>query len=477
MSGKIWGVSMRRTDRKRFFFALFFALIVIIPLSNAILDHFQRSIEVEQDAFTESSRELQNPRRGFYNIYAFMITDEHLNYWELVQELYKNDLDTSLSLIEINLQNYFDNAISEYGLDNIENLFNALSSLDKHLIVRFVYDWNGECEEYEPETIDIILKHMDQVENVLKKYNSQIFIVQGLFIGNWGEMNGTRYSGNDEMCRLAEKLSCVTDSSTFMAVRTPNQWRTIAGVQEDNVLAGRLSLFNDGMLGNESDYGTYKINEAGGKKILERGKELEFQEELCKLVPNGGEVINDNYYNDFERAVKDLARMHVTYLNEKHDLAVLNKWKRTEITEEGCYRGMDGYSYIERHLGYRLLIRDVNISHDSFVRRLEIGVTIENVGFAPLYSEAKTEVLLYDRDSGDALSYGMAGDLRSLPGGSDSGKNMILSVDIPVKDLQSDKYDVYFSITDLNGGKKILLANEQDAEEYGYHIGKVRFND
>lgn len=468
---------MRRTDRKRFFFALFIALIVIIPLSNAILHYLLRSIEVEQDTFAESSRELQNPRRGFYNIYAFMITDEHLNYWELVQELYKNDQDTSLSLIEINLQNYCDDAISEYGLVNIENLFNALSSLDKHLIVRFVYDWNGECEEYEPETIDIILKHMEQLENILKKYNSKIFIVQGLFIGNWGEMNGTRYSGNDEMCRLAEKLSCVTDSSTFLAVRTPDQWRAITGVQEDNLLAGRLSLFNDGMLGNESDYGTYKINETGEKKILERGKELEFQEELCKLVPNGGEVINDNYYNDFERAVKDLARMHVTYLNEKHDLAVLNKWKGTEITEDGCYRGMDGYTYIERHLGYRLLIRDVSICHDAFIRRLEIEITIGNVGFAPLYSETKAEVILYDRDLGEALSYEMAGDLRNLSGGSDSEKNMILSVDIPVKDLQSDKYDAYFSITDLNSRQKILLANEQDAEEYGYHIGTVGFND
>lgn len=468
---------MRHADKKRFSFALLIALIVIILLGNAILGNFQRSIKVEQDTFMESSRKLQNPKRGFYNIYSFMITDESLNYWDLVQELYKNDKDTSLSLVEINLQNYYDDAISEFGLNNIENLFNALGSLNKQLIVRFVYDWAGKCEEYEPEYIDIILKHMEQLENVLKNPNGQIFIVQGLFIGNWGEMNGTRYSGDDEMFMLAEKLSCVTDSGIFLAVRTPSQWRAITRMQEDNLLAGRLSLFNDGMLGNESDYGTYRINEAREKMILEREKELEFQEELCKLVPNGGEVINDNYYNDFERAVKDLARMHVSYLNEKHDLAVLNKWKGTKITEDNCYKGMDGYTYIERHLGYRLLIREVNICHDPFKRRIEIGVTIENVGFAPLYSETKAEVFLYDRDLGETLSFEMAGDLRSLSGGSDSEKNMMLCVDIPVRDLQSDIYDVYFSITDLNGGQKILLANEQNAEEYGYHIGMVGFND
>lgn len=45
------------------------------------------------------------------------------------------------------------------------------------------------------------------------------------------------------------------------------------------------------------------------------------------MVPNGGEVVLDNKYNDIDNAAKDLASMHVSYLNNAHDLAVINKWK------------------------------------------------------------------------------------------------------------------------------------------------------
>lgn len=472
--------SMERKDRVIFFFVLLISLIVIGPLCIVILHNMQGNIRIDNNSFQESSRELRNPGRGFYNLYRFMITDEKENYWQVVQELYREDKDTDLTLVEINLQAYREGDISDAGMANITALFQALCDLDKQMIVRFLYDWDGENEKYEPETIDIILNHMEQVKEILQESSEHIFIMQGLFTGNWGEMNGTKYFGDGDLVSLMEKMDDVTGYDSYLAVRTPAQWRQITGLHkvEEEILKGhplarRISLYNDGMLGSESDYGTYRVYEVNGKKISEREEELDFQETLCRWVPNGGEVINDNEYNDFEQAVKDLATMHVTYLNEGHDQAVLEKWQKTRINEKGCYQGMDGRTYIERHLGYRLLIEKSEIHYNAFWDYAETSVTMKNVGFAPLYHETETELIFYDKESDECLTFEMTGDLRSLTGGNESERTLKYKTQIPLDSLMQTKYEVYFSVNDRKTGQKILLANEQDAEEYGYLLGTV----
>lgn len=472
---------MHKTGRKRICFVLSAGLTVM--LSFAAVRCYRGNIKMESCQFTESARELPNTDRGFYKIYRFMITDEETDYGELVRELYDGDEKEGLSLIEINLQNYRDKEISGKGMENIRALFQALDNIDKRLIIRFLYDWDGENEVYEPETIDIILKHMEQMEEILSRAGDQIFVIQGLFTGNWGEMNGTSYSEKEDLCRLAEKLSGITEPSVYLAVRTPAQWRSITGIEKisEDVLAahpfaGRLSLFNDGMLGNESDYGTYEILKSSGEEFSTRKEELDFQDRLCRRVPNGGEVIHDNQYNDLENAIRDLGAMHVTYLNEGHDLEVLEKWRETTVMEEGCFYGMDGYTYIERHLGYRLLIRKADLDHNVSGRCIEAGVTLKNAGFAPVYVKPVMGLVLYDREQGICRSYEMKGDLRSLSGGGESERELTVTVNIPVDKLPRGKYEVYFFITRPDSGERILLANQQDAEEYGYHIGTIEKN-
>ena len=240
----------------------------------------------------------------------------------------QKDTDTELMMIKICLQRYREGRISENGIKNIKRLFAALESLDKQMILRFVYDDEGKGEDHEPESLDIILRHMEQLKPILHEHSRQIFVLQGLFTGDWGEMNGTRYDEAEDMLRLAGQLKDTTDASVYLAVRTPAQWRSIIQsndpakeITSGNPLASRLSLFNDGLLGNRSDYGTYKTEDGDGIDPLgrwNREEELDFQKELCRYVPNGGEVINDNSYNDFERAAEGLAERHITYLNKDY---------------------------------------------------------------------------------------------------------------------------------------------------------------
>lgn len=442
-----------------------------------IWKNMRMKIFVESYPFTESSRELRNPYRGFYSLYRFWISEDETDCQQLVKEKYYKDKDTEITLVQICLQAYREGAIGEKGLANIEKLFCELEALDKQLIIRFTYDAEGQNVLVEPESLNIITLHMQQLEPILRKYGKKIFIVQGLFTGNWGEMNGTRYNSSADLQRLAGQLEAVTSSSTYLAVRTPAQWRSIMESEPlKEALGGRLGLFNDGMLGNETDFGTYRPEELlEPDPLLRQSKEeeLDFQNELLRAVPNGGEVINNNPYNDFENAVSGLAVRRVTYLNQDYDLAVMSKWKEAVWNGEDCFQGMDGYSYIERHLGYRLLITEASLEENAEKNGIDVGVTLKNVGFAPIYKKPKIKLILYSEKEGQSPPIEMKCDTQKLTGGEEAELTETAETKIALGELQREEYEVYFYMEDPDTGKEIQLANEEEEEEYGYHIGTI----
>lgn len=454
--------------------------VIVLTVCMLCLSGCGHNVETSTYNFTESSQELDNPSRGFYRIHSFQITDHQEDYQQKITAEFGQDKETKLSLVQINLQNYREGAITEAGLANIESLLDALKVTDKHLIVRFVYDWDGKNMECEPENLETILLHMEQVGPALRRHHKQIFTLQGLFIGNWGEMNGTKFLEDEDLSQLAFKLAAVTAPSTYLSVRMPAQWRKIIGDQGENQsirdLKTRLGLFNDGMLGNESDYGTYGTQSADAAdwcSSWSREDELEFQSALCGCVPNGGEVIHDNAFNDLDRAIEDLATMHVTYLNEDYDRAVFQKWAGEQVSAQGCFSGMDGLTYIKRHLGYRLLITDAQLEHKPVKNLLSADVTFKNVGFAPLYQDVKVQLSLYSEEKDKLLTYEVPQNLRKLLGGNQAEDLLTLHKEIPMKDLSGTSYNVYVSLTDSQTGKNIFLANQQETEQYGYPIGTI----
>ena len=130
--------------------------------------------------------------------------------------------------------------------------------------MRFLYDWDGQNLESEPNELSQILTHMEQVGPIVNKYASSVYIMQGIFVGKLGAEDGIiqHIMGNGEMETLIQKLDDVIDPSIFLSVRTPAQWRTIVGeyhgtkvprCPQPNLLsslASRLGLYNDGMLGS-----------------------------------------------------------------------------------------------------------------------------------------------------------------------------------------------------------------------------------
>ena len=139
----------------------------------------------------------------------------------------------------------------------------------------------------------------------------------------------------------------------------------------------------------------------------------------------------------------------------------------------GCFYGMDGYTYIDRHLGYRLLITEAYLEYSQKRRSVSVEVSLKNVGFAPLYKKPKINLILYNENKGEVLSKEIPSDITSLTGGEDAQMCQTVYAEVPASELSKSEYTVYFSVEDSDTGERILLANEQDEEEYGYRIGTI----
>ena len=88
-------------------------VILILGTSLYIAWHFHWHLTLQQENFTESSRDLVNPNRGFYYIYGFRITDESVDWNTEITKRMESDPDNELALIEVNLQAYRSGAISD----------------------------------------------------------------------------------------------------------------------------------------------------------------------------------------------------------------------------------------------------------------------------------------------------------------------------------------------------------------------------
>lgn len=423
---------------------------------------------------TETVEELSNPYIGFYHMYGYVPGSDTLS------NLPSDDNSDSeeapgLVMLELNLRQFSNEDLSDLALSQIDTILSAWQKHGAQVILRFLYDWDGKATATEPQNLEQILRHMDQAADIVNRYTDCVFLMQGIFVGNCGEMNNSNYMSDENCTVLMQHLSSVINPSIFLSVRTPVQRRKILDSMElpsaetafDGSLSSRLGLFNDGMLGTANDTGTYGETSASAdtyRSAWVREDELAFQNTLCNFVPNGGEVILDNPFNDLDRAISDLTQMHVSYLNSEHDLAVLNKWKNTVYDDEASiFHGISGYDYIGRHLGYRYVIRGTSLDRSS------LTIQLENVGFSVNYRRMDLLLTLVS-DTGEVLSYPLSDDSRFwTPGNSTE-----LSVSLPLRELEKGTYTVYFQMTDPSLQREIMIANTFSHSEYGFQLGTFK---
>ena len=176
----------------------------------------------------ESSRELDNPYRGFYQLSGYILSDnqkpEKSAAW-CRKSCASNPYP--LMLLEINLKNYSNTSISTNAKNQLDKILEECVRAKKQVILRFLYDWDGQALSTEPSDLPQIKNHISQISSTVNKYADCVYILQGTLTGNTGEMNHSNYGDINQIRQIIEELDQNISSDIFLAVRTPGQLRGI----------------------------------------------------------------------------------------------------------------------------------------------------------------------------------------------------------------------------------------------------------
>lgn len=457
-----------------------FIIICAIVLYNSFWN-----IQYSQITFTESTKFLNNPYRGWYNLFGYELNENGANYYDNYTINYINhSSDTRLVLIEINLKNYNTGELSASALAQTDRILTQWGRAGYNVILRFLYDWDGNAAATEPKSISIIKRHMEQSSAIVNQHTDDIFCMQGIFVGNFAEMHGSPFLTDDYIRELATCLDSYINPDIYLSVRTPQHLRImfqttdVSSRRLNDAVPYRWGLYNDGMMGSDLDLGTYGpadyyFDENNYSSKGNREQELEFQNQLCLKVPNGGEAVLDNEYNDINNACASLATMHVSYLNQLHDLSVINKWKKQIYTGNDIFNQMSGYDYITRHLGYRYVIRKSSCEYPVFSKKgATFNITIDNVGFAPSYKDFAVMAFITDTSGNVVYSYDLSDSVKTSEWAYTSNT---VSFALTPGQIKEGEYDVYFSVCDKPDKEFIEFGVENDySPDYGYHIGSFK---
>ena len=333
----------------------------------------------------ESMEVLRNPDRGFYKLVQIELNkgkEDFNSFKGEIKNIAKEDTDVSLISFQLNLKQYVASNLdlTDNKIEEINQYFSIMRENGYQVIFRVVYDSKGD-KNPEPD-FQTILRHIEQLKSVYEKNEDIIFVVEAGYLGSYGEWHDGKYDKDKEKRnQVVNKLLKCIPESIQISLRKPSYIEDYIGnnqtVKKINAFSNdeiaRLGLHNDGYLASETDLGTYNKSERE-ESLLWQGKQT-----LYTLF--GGECQNkDSIYTNLNNAIVDMEKRHCTYMNKTYDREVKEKWKKEIYTNKNSvYQGENGYKYIENHLGYRLVIRDVDMICTK--RKINIGINIENVGF------------------------------------------------------------------------------------------------
>lgn len=166
---------------------LFF--VICAALAVSVLYHmvFTRRLNLKYTpaVLEESARELDNPYRGFYRMIGYILSDDRKPA-EAAAWCSEN-CDSNpypLMLLEINLKNYSNSNISTKARNQLDKILEQCLLAKKQVILRFLYDWDGQAMSTEPSDLSWIKKHISQLSSTVNKYSDCIYILQGTLTGN-----------------------------------------------------------------------------------------------------------------------------------------------------------------------------------------------------------------------------------------------------------------------------------------------------
>lgn len=273
----------------------------------------------------------------------------------------------------VRLDSYRNSSLPASFLADLEKGLEDIRNNGFKVVLHFAYNFAKEPDAPKAR----IIEHIRQLAPVFRKYVDVIYVIQGGFIGAWGEWhsstNGLANTA-DRRDILAELLAAIPDTR-MVQIRKPS---FKLNFQQDPKLAfsaadaARIAHYNACFLYDASDRGTYK--DTGSGNTQEQLKEYTAQD--TKAVSMGGTTCGMSGVSREKQGVAEMERMHWTYLNPDFWVQMTDYWKQT-----------GEWATIERKLGYRFRVDSAEVP--SAVKpggHFTIRISLYNEGWAPLYN-------------------------------------------------------------------------------------------
>ena len=375
-----------------------FVLLFAAPFLDTglkLVDHTGEVRTMSENAdisYEESFDETINSDRGYYHsaLIRFATEGNKPRYYD--RNLIQLRLD--LSLFTARYNDGKDIPLTDDMLAALEETVAYIESKEHCVIIRFAYDpWFDGVNPQEP-SLEMILYHQKQIGEVLSRHKNAILCMETGLLGPWGELHTTPMVTVENLNATLEQWLDVLPESVCVTTRTPwaySKWRNIdlATISSDITVpeekAYRVGIYNDGYLGTWSDWGTFHNRQEEVKWLSNQAKHTPYGGEMAVIQ----EIKEGQTYSSFVENEAFLT--HTTYINyDFNPVAVKNLQNEIYNSKDEYYHGQSGFTYVNNHLGYRLILRSSKLTtettHDEpFI----IRASIENVGFGNIIKPKK----------------------------------------------------------------------------------------
>lgn len=442
--------------------------------------------------FNEQDVLSDNPEKGFYSSSTIGLNEKGLvlptGYFSAVTKSKTNNLlylkvDLSAFSGSMNTAGN-DLELTNAAISALEKILEEIKQNNNTIILRFVYDNNATgivegIDKFEPKQT-MLLRHIEQLGPTLTKYASTINVIQIGFYGLWGESYyNTDVNSHPEYYKQTTQalLNATSGTEINIALRTPSYYTSYREINIEDIEsdittssedAYRVGIFNDAYGASYDDLGTYTYS---------RKAETNWLHNQASHTFFGGEAIVDSEYNSSNPSsaigpyntamyfIEEAFKIHTSYINWEWNQALHEQWANQIYTgDDPYYRGKPALTYIENHLGYRFVVKEVRTYETAESKEiLPIDITIENVGFANLIKKKQADIVLTDNSGKIVKTYSdVSIDARDFL----SRTTIKKSISIELPELISGEYNIYIRLSNgeiLNNGKyygAIQLAND-----------------
>lgn len=436
----------------------------------------QREKQALNYTFDEQDILHSNPEKGFYSSSPITLNENGLASGSTITK----SNTSSLLYLKIDLSAFSgsmngtgkDKELTDKAIGALENILEKIKQNDNTVILRFVYDNNATgvingIDKVEPAQ-EMLLKHISKLSSTFQKYANTINIIQTGFYGLWGEAYyNTDATKKPEYYQqtIQALLNATKGTQITIAVRTPEYYSWYKGVDIENIDdeknittsaddAYRVGIFNDAYGGSENDLGTYHNRQKETNWMMHQTSHTYYGGEAIPDVSSANATNGIGPYNTAMYFIQEALKLHTSYINWEWNQELHKEWAKQIYTgDDPYYYGKPALTYIENHLGYRFVVKEVRTYEIAESKEtLPIDITINNVGFANVIKEKQSDIVITDVAGNIVKTYSNVNiDAKDFISQTTIKKSV--SIDLP--ELSAGEYKIYLRFSSgekLNNG-------------------------